>query len=215
MTTRQQHSLGQSWPNANSSFRVDDTADSAIAASCPVNATEASYEVPTVWHFAPRTTERLTFNHVFHYQVVGARGNGKRYANPTSFSHNAAALNARSIDPSRSTMIRIGTVSEHTAAGSESLGPKRFSISGTALQGFRDGPRLRGAGCCRFGRGRVRCTIRRSLLPNSNQTQVQCYSLPGGAAPRLRPWAAYAGNVAVAEVAQPSEQPLLSNLHHA
>ena len=52
-----------------------------------------------------------------------------------------------------------------------------------------------------------------SLLPNSNQTQVQCYSLPVGTAPRSP--SAYAGNMAVAEVAQPSEQSLLSNLHHA
>ena len=119
MTARQQYSLGQSPGDANLSFLVDDTGDGVIAASYPINATEASYEMPTAWQLVPRTTGRLTFNHVFHYHVVGASGNGTRYADPTSFSHNAPAPNARSIDPSRSTMIGIGTMSEHTAAGSE------------------------------------------------------------------------------------------------
>ncbi len=212
MTARQQYSLGQSPGDANLSFLVDDTGDAVVAAIYPINATEASYEMPTAWQLVPSTTGRLAFNHVFHYHVVGASGNGTRYADPTSFSHNAPAPNARSIDPSGPRMIAIGTMSEHTAAGSNSLNPKRFSISGIALQGLRDGARLRGTECRRFAGGPVRCTIAVSLLPNGNQPQVQCYSLPVGTAPRSP---AYAGNMAVAEVAQPSEQSLLSNLHHA
>ena len=71
MTARQQYSLGQSPGDANLSFLVDDTGDGVIAASYPINATEASYEMPTAWQLVPSTTGRLTFNHVFHYHVVG------------------------------------------------------------------------------------------------------------------------------------------------
>ena len=156
MTARQQYSLGQSPGDANLSFLVDDTGDGVIAASYPINATEASYEMPTAWQLVPSTTGRLTFNHVFHYHVVGASGNGTRYADPTSFSHNAPAPNARSIDPSGSSNDwDRHDVRAHGRRVQLSLKlPKRFSISGTALQGLRDGPRLRGAECRRFAGGR-------------------------------------------------------------
>ena len=55
---------------------------------------------------------------------------GHSTADP-SFTQNAPAPNARSIDPSRSAMIGIGATSEHTAAGSEFLALK--GLTGTLV----------------------------------------------------------------------------------
>ena len=160
MTARQQYSLGQSPGDANLSFLVDDTGDAVVAAIYPINATEASYEMPTAWQLVPSTTGRLAFDDVFHYHVVGASGNGTRYADPTSLSHNAPAPNARSIDPSRPLKNDCDRhdVRAHGRRVQNSLNPKRFSISGIALQGLRDGARLRGTECRRFA-GKRPCSM--------------------------------------------------------